>query len=96
MRGQPAEYRKRMLRGVFLDRHLEGLVERAHFASDLVVFLDGFAAVPAFAGANLDRRRRELMTEVESMRAERRRSSKSIGSMKPGEEREAAKAWESK
>jgi seryl-tRNA synthetase len=42
--------------------------------------------------AGLDRRRRELLAEVESMRAERKTASKTIGKMKPGEEQEAAKA----
>jgi seryl-tRNA synthetase len=42
--------------------------------------------------AGLDRRRRELLAEVESMRAERKTASKSIGKMKPGEEQETAKA----
>ncbi len=41
---------------------------------------------------DLDRRRRELISAVEQMRAERKTSSKSIGAMKPGEEMEAAKA----
>ncbi len=41
---------------------------------------------------DLDRRRRELITAVEQMRAERKSSSKSIGSMKPGAEMEAAKS----
>ncbi|HYC54342.1 MAG TPA: serine--tRNA ligase [Candidatus Binatia bacterium] len=39
----------------------------------------------------LDRRRRQLITDVESMRSERKASSKRIGSMKPGPEMEAAK-----
>ena len=41
---------------------------------------------------DLDRRRRELIVAVEQMRAERKNSSKKIGSMKPGDEMEAAKA----
>ena len=41
---------------------------------------------------DLDRRRRELIAAVEQMRAERKTSSKKIGSMKPGPEMEAAKA----
>jgi seryl-tRNA synthetase len=41
---------------------------------------------------DVDRRRRELIVAVEQMRAERRNASKAIGSMKPGEEMEAAKA----
>ena len=40
---------------------------------------------------DLDRRRRELIAAVEAMRAERKTSSKAIGSMKPGPEMEAAK-----
>ncbi|MFN2378101.1 MAG: serine--tRNA ligase [Candidatus Binatia bacterium] len=40
----------------------------------------------------VDRRRRELIVAVEQMRAERKNASKKIGSMKPGEEMEAAKA----
>jgi seryl-tRNA synthetase len=39
----------------------------------------------------LDRRRRELIVAVEQMRADRKSSSKKIGSMKPGPEMEAAK-----
>ena len=42
--------------------------------------------------AGLDRRRRELLAEVESMRAERKNASKTLGKMKPGPEQEAAKA----
>lgn len=41
---------------------------------------------------DLDRRRRELIVVVEQMRAARKSSSKTIGSMKPGEEMEAAKS----
>lgn len=41
---------------------------------------------------DVDRRRRELIVAVEQMRAERKTASKAIGSMKPGEEMEAAKA----
>lgn len=41
---------------------------------------------------DVDRRRRELIVAVEQMRAERKSSSKTIGSMKPGDEMEAAKA----
>ena len=41
---------------------------------------------------DVDRRRRELITAVEQMRAERKTSSKSIGAMKPGPDMEAAKA----
>lgn len=40
----------------------------------------------------VDRRHRELLAEVEKMRAERRSASKSIGKMTPGPEQEAAKA----
>jgi len=40
---------------------------------------------------DLDRRRRELILAVEQMRAERKTSSKTIGSMKPGPDMEAAK-----
>ncbi|HYC00693.1 MAG TPA: serine--tRNA ligase [Candidatus Limnocylindrales bacterium] len=39
----------------------------------------------------LDRRRRTLLTEVESMRSERKSSSRQIGGMKPGPEMELAK-----
>ncbi len=39
----------------------------------------------------LDERRRKLLAEVESMRAERRQASKRIGRMQPGSEQEAAK-----
>ncbi|RMF20309.1 MAG: serine--tRNA ligase, partial [Deltaproteobacteria bacterium] len=39
----------------------------------------------------LDERRRKLLAEVESMRAERRQASKKIGRMQPGPEQEAAK-----
>jgi len=41
---------------------------------------------------DLDMRRRALRTQVESALAERKKASKQIGSMKPGEEMEAAKA----
>jgi len=41
---------------------------------------------------DVDKRHRELLAEVEKMRAERRSASKSIGKMKPGPEQEAAKA----
>jgi seryl-tRNA synthetase len=41
---------------------------------------------------DLDRRRRDLIVAVEQMRAERKSSSKTIGSMKPGPEMESAKA----
>lgn len=41
---------------------------------------------------DLDRRRRELIVDVEAKRAERKASSKKIGAMKPGPEQEAAKA----
>jgi len=41
---------------------------------------------------DVDRRRRETLAEVETMRADRKKASKTIGSMKPGPEQEAAKA----
>lgn len=41
---------------------------------------------------DLDSRRRELITAVEKMRADRKSSSKKIGSMKPGPDMEGAKA----
>lgn len=42
--------------------------------------------------AELDRSYRELLAAVEQMRAQRKKSSKTIGSMPPGAERDAAKA----
>jgi seryl-tRNA synthetase len=44
------------------------------------------------AVADLDSRRRELLALVESMRADRKQASKTIGAMKPGPEQDAAKA----
>ncbi|MBI5503782.1 MAG: serine--tRNA ligase [Deltaproteobacteria bacterium] len=41
---------------------------------------------------DLDRRRRDLIAQVEAMRGDRKSSSKQIGSMKPGPEMDAAKA----
>ncbi len=54
--------------------------------------LVGCPAAEVQAVIDADARRRELIAAVESMRAERKRSSKSIGAMKPGEEMEVAKA----
>jgi seryl-tRNA synthetase len=42
--------------------------------------------------ADVDRRRRELLVEVEAIRSERKSASKDIGKMRPGPEQEAAKA----
>jgi len=53
--------------------------------------LVGCDAAQVEAVIDLDVRRRKLMAEVESIRAERRRASKAIGQMKPGPEQEAAK-----
>ncbi len=44
------------------------------------------------AVADLDKRRREILSSVEQMRNERKTSSKKIGAMKPGPDQEAAKA----
>ena len=44
------------------------------------------------AVADVDRRRRDLLVEVETLRAERKSASKDIGKMKPGTEQESAKA----
>ena len=54
--------------------------------------LVGCTAEEVQAVADIDTKRRELMASVESMRAERKKSSKQIGAMKPGDEQEAAKA----
>jgi seryl-tRNA synthetase len=53
--------------------------------------LVGCPAAEVDGVAALDRRRRELLAEVESMRAERKNASKTIGKMKPGPDQEAAK-----
>jgi seryl-tRNA synthetase len=44
------------------------------------------------AVADLDRRRRDLLVQVETMRSERKSASKDIGKMRPGAEQEHAKA----
>ena len=54
--------------------------------------LVGCAEAEVQAVIDVDRRHRDLLAEVEQMRAERRASSKKIGKMKPGPDQEAAKA----
>ncbi len=54
--------------------------------------LVGCEAAEVQAVLDLDERRRKAIALAESMRAERRSASKTIGKMKPGEEMEAAKA----
>ncbi len=54
--------------------------------------LVGCEAAEVQAVVDLDKRRREILAEVEGARAERKTASKSIGAMKPGPDQEAAKA----
>jgi len=54
--------------------------------------LVGCDAAEVQAVADLDRRRRDLLVQVETLRAERKSASKDIGKMKPGDEQERAKA----
>jgi len=54
--------------------------------------LVGCDAAEVQAVADLDRRRRDLLVQVETLRAERKSASKDIGKMEPGEEQERAKA----
>jgi seryl-tRNA synthetase len=54
--------------------------------------LVGCGGAEVQAVIDVDKRHRELLAEVETMRAARRSASKNIGKMKPGPEQEAAKA----
>jgi len=54
--------------------------------------LVGCDAAEVQAVADLDRCRRDLLVQVETLRAERKSASKDIGKMKPGDEQERAKA----
>ncbi|MEE8311837.1 MAG: serine--tRNA ligase [Candidatus Binatia bacterium] len=64
--------------------------EPDHVKEKLALVSCGEAEVQAVI--DVDKRHRELLAEVEKMRAERRSASKNIGKMKPGPEQEAAKA----
>src|SRR3990172_8710563 len=65
--------------------------ERLDFVKERLALV-GCAAEQVEVVADLDRRRRESLVEVETMRAERRKASKEIGRMKPGPEQETAKS----
>lgn len=54
--------------------------------------LVGCDAAEVQAVADMDRSRRDLLVQVETLRAERKSASKDIGKMKPGEDQERAKA----
>jgi seryl-tRNA synthetase len=65
--------------------------DRLDFVKERLALV-GCPAEQVDAVADLDRRRRELLVEVETMLAERKKASKEIGRMKPGAEQDAAKA----
>ncbi|RMF21991.1 MAG: serine--tRNA ligase, partial [Deltaproteobacteria bacterium] len=66
------------------------LREQPDFVKERLALV-GCPAAQVDAVLELDRKRRALIAEVESMRAERRQASKRIGRMQPGPEQEAAK-----
>lgn len=67
------------------------LREQSDFARERLALV-GCPAEDVDRVLELDRTRRDLIATVEQMRAERKTASKKIGSMKPGDEMEAAKA----
>jgi seryl-tRNA synthetase len=71
-----------------LDIHL--LRDRLDWVKERLALV-GCDAAEVDAVAAVDRRRRELLVEVETLRADRKSASKDIGKMKPGAEQEAAK-----
>jgi seryl-tRNA synthetase len=71
-----------------LDIHL--LRDRLDWVKERLALV-GCSAAEVEAVADVDRRRRELLVEVETLRSERKNASKDIGKMKPGPEQESAK-----
>jgi len=65
--------------------------ERLDFVKERLALV-GCEAAEVQVVADLDKRHRELLAEVESMRSERKKASKTIGAMKPGPDQESAKA----
>jgi seryl-tRNA synthetase len=72
-----------------LDIHL--LRDRLDWVKERLALV-GCDAAEVESVAAVDRRRRELLVEVETLRADRKSASKDIGKMKPGAEQESAKA----
>jgi seryl-tRNA synthetase len=72
-----------------LDIHL--LRDKLDWVKERLVLV-GCDPAEVQAVADLDRRRRDLLVQVETLRSERKSASKDIGKMKPGAEQEHAKA----
>jgi seryl-tRNA synthetase len=72
-----------------LDIHL--LRDKLEWVKERLVLV-GCDPAEVQAVADLDRRRRDLLVQVETLRSERKSASKDIGKMKPGAEQEHAKA----
>jgi seryl-tRNA synthetase len=72
-----------------LDIHL--LRDKLDWVKERLVLV-GCDPAEVQAVADLDRRRRDLLVQVETLRSDRKSASKDIGKMKPGPEQEHAKA----